>query len=240
MIKILKSNLQIAIDGPVAAGKGTVSKLLAEKLNILYVDTGAMYRALTLFIKENNIDWEDETAINKLIQTKKPLISLNKPQGNEIDGRLVTVLLNNKDVSWDIRTEKVSYGVSIITQYKIVRDYMVKKQQLLASQKSVVMEGRDITTRVLPHADLKIYLDANPEIRAKRRYEELLSKNQSVTFESVKKELIERDYRDSHRQIDPLSISSDAWILDTSNYSIDQVITLICSKLKEKTLINFN
>lgn len=240
MIKILKSNLQIAIDGPVAAGKGTVSKLLAEKLNILYVDTGAMYRALTLFIKENHIDWENENAINNLIQLKKPLISLNKPQGIEIDGRLVTVLLNDKDISWDIRTEEISRGVSIITQYKIVRDYMVEKQQLLASQKSVVMEGRDITTRALPYADLKIYLDANPEIRAKRRYEELIAKNQSVTLENVKKELTERDYRDIHRQIDPLSISSDAWVLDTSNLSINQVITLICDKLLEKTLINFN
>jgi cytidylate kinase len=239
-MKIKKSNLQIAIDGPVAAGKGTISKLVAEKLGILYVDTGAMYRALTFFVKTKGISFEDESQICQVLSQFQPKVSLQKPQGEKKDGRLITVLLDDKDISWKIRTEEISQGVSLITRYKCVRDYMVPQQQILAQSVSVVMEGRDITTRVLPQADLKIYMDASEEKRAQRRYYELQEKGEVTTFNKVLKELQERDYRDTHREIDPLTKTADAWYFDTTNLSIDEVIDKICQKLEEMNLIDIN
>ncbi|MGI5828295.1 MAG: (d)CMP kinase [Patescibacteria group bacterium] len=236
-MKILKPNLQIAIDGPVAAGKGTISKLLAERLGVLYVDTGAMYRALAFFVHEQGIDFNEEQKICDALQEHKPEVSLHMPSEEEKDGRLVTVVLNEEDISWKIRTEEISQGVSIITRYKCVRDYMVPQQQALAQKTSVVMEGRDITTRVLPDADLKIYMDAAEKIRVKRRYNQLLEKGELITLKEVAKSLRERDYRDMHREIDPLTKSPEAWYLDTSNYSVTEVIDLICKELRERNLI---
>lgn len=234
-MKILKNNLQIAIDGPVAAGKGTVSKLLAAKLGILYIDTGAMYRALAVFIHSLEIEWTDENAINNSLKKYNPKISLSSSKNQE-DSILVS--LNDQDITNQIRTEKISQGVSLISQFKNVRDYIVPQQQKIASQKSVVMEGRDITTRVLPNADLKIFLDANQDIRAKRRFEQLKNRGEkNLDLQKIKKDLLQRDYQDSHRSIDPLTIAPDAWVLDSSNYSINQVIDLICHKLAQKSLI---
>lgn len=233
---ILKKNLQIAIDGPVAAGKGTVSRLLAEKLNILYVDTGAMYRALTLFVKNHQFAWEDEVSISKALNQFKPVVSLSL---SDNINNPVQVFLDGGNITGLIRTEKISHGVSIVSSYKDVRTYIVPQQQKLASQISVVMEGRDITTVVLPNADLKIYLDADEDTRVKRRFDQLKSRGElNLSLENIKKELHERDYRDSHRDIDPLIITKDAWHLDTSGYSIEEVIDLICDRLKEMSLIS--
>ena len=236
-MNLLKNNLQIAIDGPVAAGKGTVSKLLAEQLDILYVDTGAMYRAITYFVKTQDIAFEEEDVVCAYIMSKKPQITLSKPKGEEKDGRLVTVLLNGEDISWKIRTEEISRGVAIVTRYKCIRDYMVPQQQRLAQTSPVIMEGRDITTRVLPHADLKIYLDASEEVRAQRRFQEVLVKGELTTPDQVSQDLKERDYRDMHRDIDPLIKAPGVWVLDTTSYSIPQVVNLIFQKLLEKKLI---
>jgi CMP/dCMP kinase len=236
-MKILKDNLQIAIDGPVAAGKGTISKLLANKLGILYVDTGAMYRALTYFVKQNQISWQDETGICQLLQRQKPTVILETPKDEKKDGRLITIILNDKDISWKIRTEEISHGVSVISNYKCVRDYMVPQQQNLASSTSVVMEGRDITTRVLPKADLKIYMDASEEIRVKRRWQQMLEKGETVELENILKQLHDRDFRDMNRDIDPLQKTLDAWVLDSTNLSVMQTIEAIINKLKDEKLI---
>ncbi len=235
---ILKPNLQIAIDGPVAAGKGTISKLLAERLGILYVDTGAMYRALALFVRDQGITFEDEAQICKILSQKQPTVVLRTPTEEEKDGRLVTVLLNNEDVSWKIRTEEISHGVSVITRYRCVRDYMVPQQQRLAASTSVVMEGRDITTRVLPNADLKIYMDASEQIRAERRYQQLLERGEDTTLEKVLTDLQKRDSRDMNRTLDPLTKAEDAWVLDTTPYAIPKVVDLICQRLQERELLS--
>ena len=229
---MVTKKLQIAIDGPVSAGKGTVSKLLAEKLGFLYVDTGAMYRAITYFIHSHKIDFADQAAICKLLKLKKPQVKLKKPQDDKKDGRLITVLLNTEDISWHIRTEAISKGTAIITAYKCVRDYLVPQQQCIARSQSVVMEGRDITTRVLPQADLKIYLDGSDQVRAKRRHQQMLERGELVSFEEIHNYLKQRDHQDMHRQLDPLVQAPDSWLLDTTNMTISQVVDKICDKLK--------
>lgn len=234
---ITKPNLQIAIDGPVAAGKGTVSKLLAEELGILYVDTGAMYRALCYFAVQRQIDFNIEALLCEQLEIHKPQVMLKTPENGEKDGRLITVLLDDEDISWQIRTEKISRAVSIITRYKCVRDYLVPQQQKLADSTSVVMEGRDITTRVLPQADLKIYMDASEDIRATRRHQQLMEKGEMRTIDEVKKDLAERDHRDMNRTLDPLTKAADAWHLDTSELTLPQVVDVICERLKEQGLI---
>lgn len=225
-----KSVFHIAIDGPVAAGKGTVSKLTAERLGFLYIDTGAMYRVTALLGLTNNVSWDDEPGLEKLILDSK--IDMRNPNEEEMDGRLTTVLLNGEDVSWKIRTEDVSQGSSKVAQYPLVRKALVAKQQEIAQGKNIVMEGRDITYRVLPDADLKIYLTASDTIRAQRRQLQLQTKGQDVSLEEVYQDLLERDKRDSTRKTDPLKIVPDAWVLDTSDLSIEEVVELIVAKVQ--------
>ncbi len=224
-------SFQIAMDGPVAAGKGTVARLTAQRLNLLYVDTGAMYRVTALIAIQKNIPFEDEDALVTAIQDSR--IEMRNPAEKEKDGRLTTVLLNDEDVSWKIRTEKVGQGSSKVAVLKKVRQELVKKQQQIAAAQDVVMEGRDITFRVLPNAQLKIFLTASDETRAKRRLVELQSKGQDVTFQGVYNDLIERDKRDMERAVDPLHVTEDAWVIDTSDLSIDEVVNLIVSKAKD-------
>ncbi len=224
-----KSNtFQIAIDGPVAAGKGTVSRLVADKLDLLYVDTGAMYRMAALLGLRNKIDLEDEQALAPLV--KKAEMSMRNPTDEEMDGRLTTVLLNGEDVSWAIRTEEVSQGASKVAVHPKIRQLLVAKQQKIAETQNVIMEGRDITYKVLPDADLKIFLTANEVVRAKRRHFELLSKGIDISFEEVYQDLLKRDQRDKNREVDPLKIIPEAWVIDTSDLSIEQVVKLIVSK----------
>jgi len=229
----MSKTFQIAIDGPVAAGKGTTAKMVAARLGFLYVDTGAMYRALTLFAKNENVAWRDEAKIAELLRQKAPKVELSIPKESEKDGRLCTVKLNGVDVSWKIRTEEISTGVSIITQYVSVRDYITPLAREVALTQDVVMEGRDITTVVLPDANLKIYMDADPKERATRRHRELMTRGEDIAFETVYNQLVERDKRDSERAIAPLKKAENAWILDTTGMTIDAVAEIIVAKVKE-------
>ncbi|KUK79395.1 MAG: Cytidylate kinase [Microgenomates bacterium 39_7] len=226
----LHPSFQIAIDGPVAAGKGTVSRLVADKLGFLYVDTGAMYRVAALIGQREKIDLDNAQSLAPLI--KKAKISMRNPNSSEQDGRLTTVFLNDEDVSWKIRIEEVSQGASKVAVHPSIREILVTKQQAIASTQNVVMEGRDITYRVLPNADLKIFLTANDVVRAKRRHFELLTKGMNLEFEEVYQDLQDRDNRDKNRATDPLKITDDAWVIDTSDLSIKQVVKLVIDKVK--------
>lgn len=228
-----KKTFQIAIDGPVAAGKGTTAKMVAARLGFLYVDTGAMYRGLTLFAKREGVDWKQEADIIRLLDEKAPSVELAIPTESEKDGRLCTVRLNGEDVSWQIRTEEISGGVSVITQYAGVRDYITPMAREIAKTQNVVMEGRDITTVVLPSADLKIYMDAEASERAKRRHRELMTRGEDVSYAEVFNQLVERDKRDSERTIAPLKKAKNAWILDTTGMTIDQVAGVIVQRVNQ-------
>ncbi len=220
----------VAIDGPVSAGKGTISRLVAEKLGFLYVDTGAMYRMVVLLAQQNGVDVNDEPSLVKLIQQSK--MEMHNPSGAELDGRLITVVLNDEDVSWKIRTQEVSGLVSHVARLAEVRKILVHKQQEIAQNQNVVMEGRDITYRVLPDADLKIYLTADEAARAKRRHLQLEMRGELASFEEVLQQIKERDRIDSSRAADPLKIIPEAWVVDTTNLDIDGVVDLIVNKVK--------
>lgn len=223
--------LHIAIDGPVAAGKGTVARLVAQRLGVLYVDTGAMYRTTALIALRNTVDPADEPKVVELLKQSK--IEMRNPLPEEQDGRLTTVLLNGEDISWEIRTEQVGQNSSKVAALKAVREHLVEKQQLIAEKQDVVMEGRDITYKVLPQAAIKIYLTASAETRAKRRHYELQTRGQDVTFEEVYAELQQRDDRDMNRAVDPLKVTDDAWVLDSSNLTIEEVVELIVERTKK-------
>ena len=213
----------VSIDGPAAAGKSTIAKEVARRLNYTYIDTGAMYRAVTLFCLENNIDCENEAQVNTILD--KINIEL-KPDH--------VVLLNDKDVSFDIRSRLVNANVSYIASYKEVRLFLVEQQRKMAESTSVVMDGRDIGSYVLPNADVKIFQIASVEKRAERRYKENLTKGIEGSLESIQKELEKRDYIDSHREFAPLTKAKDAVELDTSDMTIDEVIEKVLSIIKEK------
>ncbi len=223
-------SFQIAIDGPVAAGKGTVSRLIAKRLHFLYVDTGAMYRVSAYLAYTHHVPFEDAPKVLELVQSHT--ISMRPPSQDENDGRQCTVLLDNEDVSWKIRTETISQGASVVASHKVLRAELVRQQQLIAASQSVVMEGRDITFRVLPDAQLKIFLTASDHERARRRHMELLEKGQDVTFEAVHADLLTRDRRDMERDVDPLHVVPGAWVIDTSTLSIEEVVTMVVSKVE--------
>jgi cytidylate kinase len=229
----IKKNLQIAIDGPVAAGKGTVAYLLSKKLSILYVDTGAMYRAAALLGLENGLDLTKETPLLKLL--KETEIKLRVPHKD--DGRFCTVLLNGKDVTWKIRKPRVSWGASQVAVFPAVRKHLVKLQKKIAVSQAVIMEGRDITTVVLPKADLKIFMIAIQKERAKRRHLQLKEMGRASSFKAVLLETKKRDKQDSQRKADPLKITKDVWVLDTTELTIPEVIKAILKKLRLLQLI---
>ncbi len=218
-------SFQIAIDGPVAAGKGTVAKLVAKRLNFLYVDTGATYRVAAYLAKQAGINWADEAAVVKAAQAAS--IDMHNPTPIEADGRQTTVIVNGQDVSWAIRTEDIGRGASAVAKLPQVRAVLVEKQQAIAAAQDVVMEGRDITYRVLPQAQIKIYLTADATIRAHRRHQELLARGEDVTFDTVLADLLARDKQDMERATDPLKIVDGAWVIDTSQLDITAVVDLI-------------
>lgn len=219
--------MQITIDGPIASGKGTVSKLAAAKLGFLYVDTGAMYRAISVFCDRHKVDKTNEASVCSLLEKLKPKLELRPPAAAEQDGRLCTVILGNKDISWDIRSEESSRGSSLVSKYLCVRDYLTGIQRQIAENQNVVMEGRDIATFVLPNADLKIYLTADPKIRAKRRHQELLSRGRKASFDQVLKDINDRDNQDMTRSLRPLKKAEDAVEIDTSEMTIEEVVDKI-------------
>lgn len=220
----------IAIDGPVSAGKGTVSRLVAEKLGYLYVDTGAMYRVAALIATEAEVSLDDENAVVALI--KKASIDMHNPTEDEKDGRLTTVKVDGEDVSWKIRTEEMSLGSSQVAKLPEVRKVLVEKQQKIAKGKNVIMEGRDITYRVLPDADLKVFLMAGDVVRAKRRHLQYQTKGMNISFDEVYEKLLQRDKQDTTRAVDPLQIVDDAWVIDSSDLTIGQVVDLIVAKVR--------
>lgn len=212
----MTNKISIAIDGPAAAGKSTVAKIVAEKLTYIYIDTGAMYRALTYKAISRDISLEDEMELMKiLIDTSIELL----PGDN---GQLI--YLDSKNVTNEIRTAKVTNSVSIVAKHKRVREEMVKRQQRFAENGGVVMDGRDIGTHVLPEAEVKIFLLASVEERAVRRHNENLQKGFPSDLEKLKAEISHRDKLDSEREVAPLKKAKDAIEIDTTSLSIDQVV----------------
>ncbi|MDF2673213.1 MAG: (d)CMP kinase [Clostridiales bacterium] len=205
----------IAIDGPAGAGKSTISKIIAKRINIEYIDTGAMYRAIALKALNNGIDFEDIDGIEKLL--KDTDINFNNGK----------IYLDGIDVSGKIRTPEMSSLASSISAIKVVREKLVYLQRLMAAKKSLVMDGRDIGTNVLKDAKYKIYLTATVEERASRRYNELCKKNIDVTFENICKDIITRDKNDMERKINPLYKAEDAILVDTTGKSIEEVVNEI-------------
>lgn len=216
--------MQIAIDGPASAGKSTIAKLVAKQLNFIYCDTGAMYRAVTLMAKKNDVAYGDEKRIIELM--KKYQINFK----NETDGQ--KVFLNDEDVSEQIRSVDITNNVSEVSALKQVREDLVKQQQQIASEKSVVMDGRDIGTTVLPNADVKIFMIASVHERAVRRFKEYEAKGVPVSLEKLETEIAERDYKDSHRLISPLKKADDAIELDTTGLSIEEVVSRVINIIK--------
>lgn len=216
---------QIAIDGPAGAGKSTIAKKIAAELNWIYADTGAMYRAMALYFLRNNISSDDEEKINASLD------GINVSLEYTSEGQ--QVLLNGENVSGLIRTEEVSAMTSKVSVYPKVREKLVKLQRELAESTSLVMDGRDIGTTVLPNATLKIYLTASVEERAKRRYKEYLEKGQEADLKEIEADIEERDYRDMHREVSPLTQAEDAVLVDSSFMTIDEVVAEISRLFKE-------
>lgn len=218
-------SLVVAIDGPAGSGKGTVTKIIASKKNLQYIDTGAMYRCIALKMLEENVGLEDTEKIKNILDNI------------EIDLEGSNVFLNNRDVTKQIRTVEVSNFTSPVSAIGFVREKMVDLQRALASGKDVIMEGRDIGTIVFPNADVKIYLDAKPEERARRRVEQNEKNGIPSNYEQILKDIIERDTRDMTRENSPLKKADDAILVDTTSLTIeeviDKIINIIENKMKE-------
>jgi cytidylate kinase len=210
----------IAIDGPAASGKSTLAKSLAERLGYLYFDTGVLYRAITWASLEHTIDVTDEAHITHLAETLQ--IDVRPP--SKKDGRSFDVLIGDQDITWEIRLPQVDAKVSIVSAYSGVRKALIEQQRRIGLRGEVVMVGRDIGTVVLPEADLKIYLDASVEERARRRYAELLARGTAPDLEEIEHSMRERDRIDSTRQVAPLRAASDAWILNSDDLDRRQML----------------
>ncbi len=208
--------VNIAIDGPAGAGKSTVAKRIAEEFGYLYVDTGAMYRAMALFFLQKGIDGRDEAAIEAAC--REVSVSLEYRDGAQ------QVLLNGENVTDRIRTEEVSRMASVTSVYRAVREKLVQQQRELARRRDVVMDGRDIGTAVLPDATLKVYLTASSRVRALRRFKELKERGEEVNLEAIEEEIIRRDERDMNRALSPLKRANDAVLLDSSEMTLEEVL----------------
>ena len=216
-------SFSIAIDGPAAAGKSTLAKQVAKSLNCVYIDTGAMYRAITWYALSKGVDPKDEEKVTALL----PEIDLSL----HLDGKVV---VNDQDITKEIRTTEVADNVSYIASYKKIRLHLVELQRKMSKNVSVVMDGRDIGSYVLPHADVKIFQVASVETRAVRRYKENLEKGINCSIEEIEENLRKRDYIDSHREFAPLKKAEDSFVLDTSNMTIDEAVNAIIKIVKNK------
>ena len=219
-------NSNIAIDGPAGAGKSTIAKAVAKEKQYIYVDTGAMYRAMALYLLRAGIRAEETDKIEKACELAD--ISIDYLDGVQV------VLLNGENVNGLIRTEEVGNMASASSVNPKVREKRVSLQQSLAAKKSVVMDGRDIGTKVLPDAAVKIYLTASSAVRAKRRFDELVAKGETCDLRAIEQDIIERDHRDMTRAISPLVQAEDAVLVDSSDMTIQEVITTILAICKEK------
>ncbi|MDD6401504.1 MAG: (d)CMP kinase [Lachnospiraceae bacterium] len=216
--------MNIAIDGPAGAGKSTIAKLVSKKLGFIYVDTGAMYRGIALYFLKNNIDFlVEENVINNCSNIDIELKYENKEQ---------MIYLNGENVSKLIRTEEVGNAASKVAAIKAVREKLLSIQRNIAKENDVVMDGRDIGTNILPNADVKIYMTASVETRAKRRFDQLVRTGKETDIEQIKTDIEQRDYQDMNRAISPLKQADDAYYLDTSNMTIDEVVNSIIERVK--------
>lgn len=219
-----KQIFRIAIDGPAGAGKSTIARMAAERLGFIYVDTGAMYRAIALFCLRRGISPKDEEAVSSAVKEAQITIThVDKEQ---------RVLLNGEDVSGQIRTEQVGNTASAVSAYPEVRAHLLNLQRDLAANASVIMDGRDIGTCVLPDAETKIFLTASPSVRAMRRFKELKEKGIMCNLQEIEQDIIERDQRDMNRAAAPLKKAEDAVLVDGSDMSIDQVVSAIIEVAK--------
>lgn len=219
--------INVAIDGPAGAGKSTIAKAAAKELEFIYVDTGALYRAVGLFVRENGKDTKSEAQIKPLLKELK--ISLRFIDFEQ------RVFLGERDVSALIRTPEISMAASDVSAHPAVREFLFDLQRDIAYNNNCVMDGRDIGTVVLPDAKVKIFLTASLQERAKRRYNELLEKGHQVLYEDVLEDVIKRDEQDSNRKVAPLKPASDAIIADTTGYTLDESIERIIKIIKENT-----
>lgn len=220
--------LTIAIDGPVGAGKSTISDEVARRLGILHLDTGAMYRALGLCAIENGIDLNDEAAVSALCASEQAQVSVRYENGTQ------KTLLNGRDVSGLIRTQEVGQAASTVSKYREVRRIMVERQQALAKEQPMLLDGRDIGTVVLPNATVKVYMTAAPEVRAKRRMLQLREKGDETPFEEILKEVNARDDQDMHREVTPLRRADDAVLVDSSDLTFEETVQAILSLVEAK------
>ena len=219
----MTQNIVVAIDGYSSCGKSTLAKALAKKLHFIYVDSGAMYRAVTLYFLRNNVDQSDISQVDEALKN----IHLNF-HSRDYETHIT---LNDEEVSEEIRQMPVSDNVSAVSAIHDVRVEMVKQQQRMGKSKNIVMDGRDIGTAVFPHADIKIFMTADPKVRAERRYKEMIGKNPNITLEEVFKNIANRDYQDTTRKESPLVRADDAIILDNTNLTPQQQLDFALDRI---------
>ena len=217
----------IAIDGPAGAGKSTIAKRLAKELGYYYVDTGAIYRTVAYFMDLLGVSPKDVDGVERYIDELTIKIEYDE-EGKQ------HMIMNGMDVTGEIRTQDISQKASLVSAHAVVREVLLDMQRNVAKAHNVIMDGRDIGTVVLPKADVKIFLTATPEVRAKRRTDELLAKGQQAVFETVLKEIQQRDYQDTHREIAPLKMARDSIKLDTSELDIEGVVAAMKKIIGEK------
>ena len=217
----------IAIDGPAGAGKSTIAKRLAKELGYHYVDTGAIYRTVAYFLDLLGVSPKDVDGVERYIDELTISIEYDE------EG-LQHMIMNGMDVTGDIRTQDISQKASLVSAHAVVREMLLDMQRDVAKRHNVIMDGRDIGTVVLPKADVKIFLTADPEVRAKRRCDELLAKGQKAVYETILKEIVQRDYQDTHRAIAPLKMARDSIKVDTSALDIEGVVAAIKKIIGEK------
>ncbi len=218
--------VSIAIDGPAGAGKSTIAKKAAKELNFIYVDTGALYRTVGLAATRRGIEAKPSAEVDSMLKSINVDLTFN-------DENEQVVLLDGEDVSAQIRTPEASMMASAISAVASVREYLLDLQRNIARNNNVIMDGRDIGTVVLPDAKIKIFLFADPEDRAKRRYEELLAKGMDVNYESILKDVKQRDYNDSHRDVAPLKPAEDSIMVNTTGNTLEQSVELLIKIMKE-------
>jgi cytidylate kinase len=218
----------IAIDGPAASGKSTIGLRLANALDYIFFDTGVMYRAVTWLALERGINVQDESAITTLAEETQIDVS----PASKSDGRACDVLVDGRDITWATRSHSVDENVSVVATYPGVRKALSQQQRRIGQRGKIVMVGRDIGTVVLPDADLKIYLDATAEERARRRYDEIMARNGKANYDAILKRVIERDRIDSTRDVAPLKAAEDAVVLDSDKLTADEVFEQILALVK--------